>query len=95
MTVVQSSGDPERQWRVLEVVAHELAHQWFGNLVTLAWWDEVWLNEGFASWVSHLGAERLDGEDSGGELHSWGRHVSHRMLQVTHYLQHHLAAQFC
>ncbi|MBP6880793.1 M1 family metallopeptidase [Candidatus Saccharibacteria bacterium] len=47
-----------KQWVAL-VVAHELAHQWFGNLVTMQWWDDLWLNEGFASWVEYLAVAEL------------------------------------
>jgi puromycin-sensitive aminopeptidase len=39
--------------RVAEVVTHELAHQWFGNWVTMSWWDDLWLNESFATWMAY------------------------------------------
>ena len=53
LLIDSSSGITQKQ-RVAYVVAHELAHQWFGNLVTMEWWKELWLNEGFATWVGNL-----------------------------------------
>jgi aminopeptidase N len=55
------STQADRQ-AIYTVVAHEMAHQWFGDLVTMSWWDDLWLNEGFASWMESRAAERFHPE---------------------------------
>ena len=58
----EANSDQRYKNRVAYVVAHELAHQWFGNLVTMDWWNELWLNEGFATWVGWYAVNHLHPE---------------------------------
>lgn len=45
--------------RLTGVIAHELAHQWFGNLVTMKWWTDLWLNEGFATYMQTVALDKI------------------------------------
>ena len=62
MLVDPSISTARDKQAIFSIAAHEIAHQWFGNLVTMQWWDDLWLNEGFATWMESRMTARIHPE---------------------------------
>ncbi|WP_237713932.1 M1 family metallopeptidase [Novosphingobium sp. Rr 2-17] len=79
--------------RIFTVVAHEMAHQWFGDLVTMSWWDDLWLNEGFASWFESRATETFHPEwqPELTAVESRERAMGQDAFVTTHPIIHHVA----
>ena len=71
MLLDEASGSIESRQYIAMVVAHELSHQWFGNLVTMTWWDDLWLNESFANMMEYRAVDSIYPE-----WHIWEQFVS-------------------
>jgi aminopeptidase N len=86
-----ASSAPSARRGIFIILAHEMAHQWFGNLVTMGWWDNLWLNEGFASWMQVKAAEHFfpqwrawlnSNEQKQSAMHLDARRTSHPIQQA-------------
>jgi len=67
----EETDDTRRRYTSL--AAHEIAHQWFGDYMTLAWWDDTWLNEAFATWIGHKTMFRVNPDWDDGFEQAWSR----------------------
>jgi aminopeptidase N len=87
---IASVADRERAYRF---AAHEIAHQWFGDLVTMRWWDDLWLNESFASWMESRTTARLhpEWESELEGIETRERAMARDALPTTHPIVQHLA----
>jgi tricorn protease interacting factor F2/3 len=88
--LVDAKTDPFLRRYIVVTIAHEIAHQWFGNLVTMKWWDDFWLNESFATFVGYELIDRLYPEGNYWAdflIRETGRGLARDSLATTHPIQ--------